>query len=60
VLDYLRAHREGRRCDVFLISGIHQQRLSAADRELVRGQIDKPFNAAQIGEVVERRLSGAT
>jgi CheY-like chemotaxis protein len=59
VLDYLRTHQGNRRCDVFLISGIHNQRLSAADRELVRGQIDKPFDHAQIGKAVEQRLSGA-
>jgi len=57
VLDYLRGHRTERRCDVFLISGIHQQRLSVADRELVAGQIDKPFDHSQIGQVVEERIA---
>src|SRR5207253_1667410 len=57
VLDYLRGHRADRRCDVFLISGIHQQRLSAADQELVSGLIEKPFDRAQIGQVVEQRIA---
>ncbi|MCU1347071.1 MAG: serine/threonine protein kinase [Acidobacteria bacterium] len=57
VLDYLRGHRAERHCDVFLISGIHEQRLSVADQELVSGQIDKPFDHSQIGEVVEQRIA---
>ena len=54
VVDYLRAKRSASSPRVFIITGVHDQKLSAADEDVVSGLLYKPIDVAQIERLVTR------
>jgi serine/threonine protein kinase len=54
VVDYLRAKRGERNPRVFIITGVHDQKLSAADEDIVSGLLYKPIDVGQIERLVTR------
>ena len=54
VIDYLRAKRSDKSPRVFIVTGVHDQKLSAADEDVVSGLLYKPINVAQIERLVTR------
>jgi hypothetical protein len=45
---------------IFVITGVKDQTLSVADRELVSGLIYKPLDPNEVDRVVQQSLSGVT
>ena len=54
VIDYLRAKRSDKSPRVFIVTGVHDQKLSAADEDVVSGLLYKPINVGQIERLVTR------
>jgi serine/threonine protein kinase len=54
VIDYLRAKRSDTSPRVFIVTGVHDQKLSAADEDVVSGLLYKPINVGQIERLVMR------
>jgi serine/threonine protein kinase len=54
VIDYLRAKRSDKSPRVFIVTGVHDQKLSAADEDIVSGLLYKPINVGQIERLVTR------
>jgi serine/threonine protein kinase len=54
VIDYLRAKRGDRNPRVFIVTGVHDQKLSTADEDVVSGLLYKPINVGQIERLVTR------
>jgi serine/threonine protein kinase len=54
VVDYLRSKRGAHSPRVFIITGVQDQKLSAADEDVVSGLLYKPVNVAQIERLVTR------
>ncbi|MDP9192431.1 MAG: protein kinase [Acidobacteriota bacterium] len=54
VVDYLRAKRGEQSPRVFIVTGVHDQKLSAADEDVVSGLLYKPVDIAQIERLVMR------
>lgn len=54
VVDYLRAKRSASSPRVFIITGVHDQKLSVADEDVVSGLLYKPIDVAQIERIVMR------
>ena len=59
VIDFLRRSKT-RAPRIFVITGVKDQTLSVADRELVAGLIYKPLNPEEVDRVVQQSLSGVT
>lgn len=55
VIDYVRNHRGGLAPRVFVVTGVHDQKLSAADQDVVTGLLYKPIDVAQIERLVQDR-----
>jgi serine/threonine protein kinase len=54
VIDYLRAKRGDKSPRVFIVTGVHDQKLSVADEDIVSGLLYKPINVGQIERLVTR------
>ena len=54
VIDYLRAKRGEHNPRVFIITGVHDQKLSVADEDVVSGLLYKPIDVGQIERLVTR------
>jgi serine/threonine protein kinase len=52
VIDYLRSKRNEKGPRVFVITGVHNQKLSTADHDVVSGLLYKPIEPAQIERLV--------
>jgi serine/threonine protein kinase len=59
VIDFLRRAKT-KPPRIFVITGVKDQTLSVADRELVAGLIYKPLNPEEVDKVVQQSLSGVT
>src|SRR5262249_50880393 len=59
VIDFLRRSKT-KAPRIFVITGVKDQTLSVADRELVAGLIYKPLNPEEVDRVVQQSLSGVT
>ena len=60
VIDFLRRSRSAKTPRIIIITGVKDQTLSVADRELVSGLIYKPLDPAEVDRVVQQTLSGVT
>jgi serine/threonine protein kinase len=54
VVDYLRSKRNDRPPRVFIVTGVHDQKLSTADHDVVSGLLYKPIDIGQIERLVAR------
>ena len=52
VIDYLRNRRNARAPKVFIVTGVHDQKLSSADQDIVSGLVYKPIDIARIEQIV--------
>ncbi|HEX6642652.1 MAG TPA: response regulator, partial [Thermoanaerobaculia bacterium] len=52
VVDYLRSKRGEPGPRVFIVTGVHDQKLSAADHDVVSGLLYKPIDVGQIERLV--------
>ena len=52
VIDYVRNHRGGKPPRVFVVTGVHNQKLSVADQDIVTGLLYKPVNVGEIERLV--------
>jgi len=59
VIDFLRRSKT-KTPRIFVITGVKDQTLSVADRELVSGLIYKPLDPTEVDRVVQQSLSGVT
>ena len=59
VIDFLRRSKT-KAPRIFVITGVKDQHLSVADRELVSGLIYKPLNPDEVDRVVQQSVSGVT
>jgi eukaryotic-like serine/threonine-protein kinase len=53
VVDYLRSKRASPAPRVFIVTGVHDQKLSAADNDVVTGLLHKPIDVNQIERLVK-------
>jgi len=53
VIDYLRARRGTRAPQLFVVTGVQNQKLSAADQDVVSGLLYKPIDLNQVEKVVK-------
>ncbi len=60
VIDFLRRSKLGKPPRIFVITGVKDQTLSVADRELVSGLIYKPLDPTEVDRVIQQSLSGVT
>ena len=58
VIDWLRRSKT-KQPRIFIVTGVKDQSLSVADRELVSGVIYKPLNPTEVERVVQQSVSGA-
>jgi serine/threonine protein kinase len=54
VLDFMRRMKPGKMPRLFVITGVKNQSISAADRDVVAGVIYKPLNPDEVGKVVKQ------
>ena len=54
VLDYMRRMKADKLPRLFVITGVKDQSISAADRDVVAGVIYKPLNPDEVGKVVKQ------
>jgi serine/threonine protein kinase len=59
VIDWLRRSKT-KAPRIFIITGVKDQSLSVADRELVSGVIYKPLNPTEVDRVVQQSVQGVT
>jgi len=59
VIDFLRRSKT-KTPRIFIVTGVKDQTLSVADRELVSGLIFKPLDPTEVDRVVQQSLSGVT
>ncbi|MDQ3280377.1 MAG: protein kinase [Acidobacteriota bacterium] len=52
VIDYLRSHRGARAPRTFVVTGVNNQKLSAADRDVVTGLLFKPIDVSEVEKLV--------
>ena len=52
VIDYLRNRRNAPVPKVFIVTGVHDQKLSSADQDIVSGLVYKPIDIARIEQIV--------
>ena len=53
VIDYLRARRGARAPQLFVVTGVQNQKLSAADQDVVSGLLYKPIDIGQVEKLVQ-------
>ena len=54
VLDFMRSMKADKMPDLFVITGVQNQSISAADRNVVTGVIYKPLNPDEVGKAVKQ------
>ena len=54
VIDYVRSHRGTRAPRLFVVTGVQNQKLSAADQDVVTGLLYKPVDVGQIERIVAK------
>ena len=54
VLDFMRRMKPGKMPRLFVITGVKNQSISAADRDVVAGVIYKPLNPDEVGKVIKQ------
>jgi serine/threonine protein kinase len=59
VIDYLRRAKAGKPPRIFVITGVKNQTLSAADRDIVTGVIYKPLDALEVDRLIQQSLRAA-
>ena len=52
VIDFIRNHKRGQKPRTFIVTGVLDQKLSTADRDVVTGLLYKPIDIAQVEKVV--------
>jgi CheY-like chemotaxis protein len=52
VLDFLRSHRRNEMPRTFIVTGVKNQKLSAADQDIVTGLLFKPIDIEQVEKLV--------
>jgi serine/threonine-protein kinase len=60
VIDYLRRSKAGKPPRIFIITGVKDQNLSVADRELVSALIYKPLDPVEVDRIVQQSVAGVT
>ncbi len=60
VIDFIRRSKISKPPRIVIITGVKNQSLSVADRELVAGLIFKPLDPAEVDRVVQQSLAGVT
>jgi CheY-like chemotaxis protein len=60
VIDFLRRAKAGKPPRIFVITGVKNQTLSAADRDIVTGVIYKPLDALEVDRLIQQSLRAAT
>ena len=60
VIDYLRRAKPGKMPRIFIITGVKDQTLSTADRDVVAGLLYKPLDPSDVDRLIQKTLSGAT
>ena len=53
VIDFVRARRGRRTPQIFVVTGVHDQKLSTADQDVVKGMLYKPIDITQVEKVVK-------
>jgi serine/threonine protein kinase len=53
VIDYIRARRGKRQPQIFVVTGVQDQKLSTADQDVVSGLLYKPIDITQVEKVVK-------
>ncbi len=53
VIDFLRSRRGGRAPQLYVVTGVHNQKLSAADQDVVSGLLYKPIDLTQVERLVQ-------
>ena len=56
VIDYLRRVKAAKPPRIFIVTGVKNQTLSAADRDIVAGVIYKPLDAGEVDRVIQQSL----
>ena len=54
VLDFMRSKKADKMPDLFVITGVQNQSISTADRDVVTGVIYKPLNPDEVGKAVKQ------
>ena len=57
VIDYFRRVKSPKMPRVFIITGVRDQTLSAADRDVVTGLLNKPLDPAEVARVIQKALA---
>jgi len=60
VIDFLRRSKSSKPPRIVVVTGVKDQTLSVADRELVSGLIYKPLDPGEVDRVVQQSLAGVT
>lgn len=60
VIDFIRRSKNSKPPRIVIITGVKNQSLSTADRELVSGIIYKPLDPTEVDRVVQQSLAGVT
>ena len=53
VIDFLRSRRGGRAPQLYVVTGVHNQKLSTADQDVVSGMLYKPIDLNQVERLVQ-------
>ena len=53
VIDYMRARRGKRQPQLYIVTGVQDQKLSTADQDVVSGMLYKPIDVTQVEKVVK-------
>jgi CheY-like chemotaxis protein len=59
VIDYIRRAKSAKMPRIFVITGVKDQNLSTADRDIVAGLLYKPLDPTDIDRAIQKTLSGA-
>jgi serine/threonine-protein kinase len=59
VIDYLRRAKAAKMPRIFVITGVKDQSLSTADKDIVTGLLFKPLEPSQVDNAVQKTLRGA-
>jgi CheY-like chemotaxis protein len=60
VIDFVRRSKSGKPPRIYVITGVKNQTLSVADREMVSGLISKPLDPTEVDRIVQESVGGAT
>jgi CheY-like chemotaxis protein len=54
VIDYVRSHRGAVNPRVYVVTGVKNQKLSAADQDVVTGLLYKPIDVEKVDQLVQK------